>query len=775
MSESTFPIHEVKQEKTPSLSLRGFLKDFLDLVLRRKWLLVSFVLLGLIVGGGLAWIHQDSYRSTTVIVVEPGKNLEQSLPSGSDRAVADSVMARNRRVLSRTNLQGVIDQFQLSPDVVRTRGYETVIESLRDTIHIVPKEHGGHIEALALSFSHHDPATARQVTATLATQYIHEHEGQVERTSEESPEVLDQELAMAKNAIEEKAAELAEYSSKFLQELPKQLESNLRTLDRLQLEKNRIQGALQGLQSRMALVEQSIGLAEPHAPDLENRKNVRDDNPSAIQLAQAKKTLERMTSESTEDEAGIIFLKRYIEKLEAAQLSQPGLDSVSTEANAPPHLAELRNERDDLQRQRRNLEAQFKKTSAAMATFEGRIQRTPQREQELLVLERQYDLMKEQYQHLQQKKNQVPAYEDLDRSESQPTFRIMDPANLPAKPEGWPRAIMALGGLAGGVGMGFGLAVLLDFLFPTVRRSSDVAVLLGFPLLATISKFQLAYGKPMTMLADENDTSRQMNGIGPHSVPEDYVDFPGKKKGKSPLHGRSSSNRPYQQQFDLVSKWRPQSLVAEQFRVAATQLDLLGDRSMGNVALVASAMKGEGKTSTATNLAFTLARDLDEPILLIDCDFTRPNVHNVLAIDPFPGMADYLAGQASLESCFRQYHDLPLWCLPVGDVEAYPVSLSKLRYLAPLIESIRSRYRFIILDGPPIFPLADMNVLSGLADILLMVVRSGVTPQDVVQKATAMLQTPNTMRIILTDARAPGIPHYVGHGASRPSALPSLP
>ena len=62
---------------------------------------------------------------------------------------------------------------------------------------------------------------------------------------------------------------------------------------------------------------------------------------------------------------------------------------------------------------------------------------------------------------------------------------------------------------------------------------------------------------------------------------------------------------------------------------------------------------------------------------------------------------------------------------------------------------MKSRYRFIILDGPPILPLADINVLSGLADIVLMVVRSGVTPKDVVQKATAMLQGTHSTRLIL--------------------------
>jgi capsular exopolysaccharide synthesis family protein len=277
----------------------------------------------------------------------------------------------------------------------------------------------------------------------------------------------------------------------------------------------------------------------------------------------------------------------------------------------------------------------------------------------------------------------------------------------------------------------------------------------------------------MKMLSGDGESPVKMHGKANVAVRGDYVDVPGMGRGTSVFQGRSFASAPFPPQFNLVSKWRPQSIVAEQFRVAATRLDLLGDRSMGNVALVSSAMKGEGKTSTAANLAYTFARDLDEPILVIDCDYKCPNLHNVLAVHPYPGVADYLAGQASLESCFQQYPELPLWCLSVGDVETHPVSLSKLHHLSSLIELVKSRYRFIILDGPPILPLADINILSGLADILLMVVRSGTTPKDVVQRATEMLYTSNTKRLILTDAWSQGVPNYVCREYSKPYSIAS--
>jgi capsular exopolysaccharide synthesis family protein len=737
MSDSIFPIHGTQKEKIHPVRVHSSVREFLDLAMRRKWLIVFFVLLGLVVGGGLAWIKKDAYRSSAVILVAQPKNQERSVPSVGENTVPESVMTVTQKVLSRTNLQQVIDEFHLSADKVKRHGYEPVIESLRNTINIESKGPGGpkgpgkQIEALTISFAHHDPMTAMKVTAKLASQYLDENRQHREQPFVETTEILEQELDAAQQALEEQETLLAEYKRRFLGELPAQLETNLRTLDRLQLEKIRIQETLQGLQSRM----------------------------------------EQMTSASSEDNPGIVFLQHQIEKLEA-ELSRRGIqDHKSEVAASEPFLAELRNEQADLITQIADLQSKLQKTSTAMTDFEGRIQRTPKREQELFALERQYDLIKENYHHLHQKRINARRSEHLEKGQQEDQFRMLDSANVPVKPEGWPRAFVALGGLAGSVGLGFGLVVLLEYLYPTFRRSVDVELSLGFPLLATIPRFQLAYDKPMKMLSGDGESPVKIDGKANVAVRGDYVDVPEMGRGTSVFQGRSFPSAPFPPQFNLVSKWRPQSIVAEQFRVAVTRLDLLGDRSMGNVALVSSAMKGEGKTSTAANLAYTFARDLDEPTLVIDCDYKCPNLHNVLAVHPYPGVADYLAGQASLESCFQQYPELPLWCLSVGDVETHPVSLSKLHHLSSLIELVKSRYRFIILDGPPILPLADINILSGLADIVLMVVRSGTTPKDVVQRATEMLYTSNTMRLILTDAWSQGVPDYVCRDNSKPHAI----
>ncbi|MDH5576539.1 MAG: CpsD/CapB family tyrosine-protein kinase, partial [Nitrospirota bacterium] len=232
-----------------------------------------------------------------------------------------------------------------------------------------------------------------------------------------------------------------------------------------------------------------------------------------------------------------------------------------------------------------------------------------------------------------------------------------------------------------------------------------------------------------------------------------------------------SSREAISLQVNLVTKWRPQSIVAEQYRVGATRLDLLAASASYQVVLITSAMKGEGKTSTSANLAYTLARDLDEPTLVIDCDFKCSNLHNIFGLSQEPGIADFFAGVEPLEACLQHMPDFPLSCLSVGNVSRYPIKFSKLSQLSTILEQVKSRYRFIILDGPPVLPLADVNVLSELAHIVLMVVRSGSTPKDVVHKALEMIHHTGPTRLVLTDAWTQGVPYYAREEYHRPYTL----
>ncbi|MCA9423023.1 MAG: hypothetical protein KC592_18530, partial [Nitrospira sp.] len=539
----------------------------------------------------------------------------------------------------------------------------------------------------------------------------------------------------------------------------------------------RIQESMNSINTRLDLLEKTIqdyeanpGLAGKTQGLILSGKT----DPLSLRLQELKRELGKLSSEYRDSYPDIITLKIQIKNLEQEMADRP---RVRGQAPSDPYLAELMNTRKDLNSQLPALKSQLADVSKNMKDLERRLEDTPHHEQELLALERDYDNIQRHYQRLHENRINARISENLDKRQKGERFRILDPANLPTKPEGKPRELIAVAGVIVGTGLGFGVAFLLDMLLPTFRRSEDAEVSLGLATLATIPSFKMAYEKSKKVVSSELESQVPENGR--NLALSESVDAllrgtcTDDAESKGP--GRSSGTTPeaFSPQLNLVTKWRPQSIVAEQYRVAATRLDLLDPVASHQVVLITSAMKGDGKTSTSANIAYTLARDLNEPTLVIDCDFKCPNLHRILGLNPAPGVAEYFSGVEGLEACLQQIPDLPLWCMSVGDVQSHPVPLAKLSNLSAILETMTTRYRFIILDGPPVLPLADVNVLSGLANIVLMVVRSGVTPKDAVQKALDMIHHTGPRRLVLTDAWTQGVPYYVRQGYTRLYSLGS--
>src|SRR5262249_25213465 len=151
------------------------------------------------------------------------------------------------------------------------------------------------------------------------------------------------------------------------------------------------------------------------------------------------------------------------------------------------------------------------------------------------------------------------------------------------------------------------------------------------------------------------------------------------------------------------------------------------------------------------NLAYTLARDLAKRTLLIDCDFKSPTLHEYPEVGLEPGLTEMLNHGRSLGECLMPIKGVPLWIVPGGNSQGRMVELSKAPELLNMIAGLRSQFDYIVLDAPPILPLADMNVLSGLADGLLMVIRAGLTPRRTVQSAIHRLKATNQVALILND------------------------
>ena len=182
-----------------------------------------------------------------------------------------------------------------------------------------------------------------------------------------------------------------------------------------------------------------------------------------------------------------------------------------------------------------------------------------------------------------------------------------------------------------------------------------------------------------------------------------------------------------------------------------------------NTLMVTSTMEGEGKTVTALNLAIALAQQYDHTVLLVDADLRKPSVHEYLGLKQDVGLAQCLAGQASLEQALVKTGIGKLVVLPAGSGVNNQLELLSSNRMKTLIHELKTRYadRYIIFDTAPVLPFADAQVLSALVDGVIFVVREGTARLQSVKEALQSLKGAPLLGTVFNDATfAHGKNHY---------------
>ncbi len=161
------------------------------------------------------------------------------------------------------------------------------------------------------------------------------------------------------------------------------------------------------------------------------------------------------------------------------------------------------------------------------------------------------------------------------------------------------------------------------------------------------------------------------------------------------------------------------------------------------VLVVASAAKQEGKTSVAAQLAVSLARASGEPTLLIDGDLRSPDLHRIFEVPQSPGLADVLSGVCSLEEAVATGWSQHIHVLPAGRLRSSPHKLFGNGAAQAVLTEARQRYRFIIVDSPPVLAAGEALMLGKTADALLFCAMRDVSRAGQVRKACQRLQAAN--------------------------------
>lgn len=194
-------------------------------------------------------------------------------------------------------------------------------------------------------------------------------------------------------------------------------------------------------------------------------------------------------------------------------------------------------------------------------------------------------------------------------------------------------------------------------------------------------------------------------------------------------------------------------LVAEQFRILFTKIEQISQKDSFKTFAVTSALKGEGKTSTSFNLAYIMANEFKKDVLLLDCDLRNPSVKSYLhETSPVSGLIDVIKGDVNLDDAIVRLKGSTLSILPSGGHTRNSSELLSSRRMNKVIGKLKEQYDYLILDSPPILTLADMNIISKLADGVILVVRAGETPKDIVLKSVNSLPGGKIVGVILNGA-----------------------
>jgi polysaccharide chain length determinant protein (PEP-CTERM system associated) len=481
------------QERDEAFNLRYYI----DLTFKRRWLMIIPFCLAMIVGIILTFTLPRIYQASTLILVRPQRVPEKYVSSIVDSDIESRINTISQQILSRTNLEKVIKQFRLFSRPGQEKMFmEDKIASLRERIEIDvartrPRRDA---DAFSISFNGTEPQVVMRVANGLATFFIDENLKVREAQAVSTSDFLDDELVTSRKRLEEVEQQLKDYRKNYMGELPDQLETNLRILDRLQLQLNEKQASLRDERSRISAIENQIAANRKFLT--QSGTGVSEDGDS-LSLDQLRAQLAALQASYTDSHPDVIRLQARIadleEKFRSGELKAFG--NLPAQASADPavlmaqkSLAEQTRQRSESRREIKSLELEIANIARQIKEYQLRVERTPQHEQELLTSQRDYNNIKQSYDSLLNRKLEAEIAVNMEKKQKGEQFSIIDPARLPERPVSPDLRRLFLMVLAAGLGLGAGLVFLLDFFDSSLRRPESLEADLGIPVLATVPK-----------------------------------------------------------------------------------------------------------------------------------------------------------------------------------------------------------------------------------------------------------------------------------------------
>lgn len=488
----------------------------------------------------VALVLPPVYRSTATILIE-----EQEIPPELVRSTITSfadqrIQVISQQVMTRANLMQIVERYNLYPRQRRHETNEEILARMREDIRldivnadVIDRRSGNKTTAtiaFTLSYDGETREGAQKVANELTSLYLNENLKTRQEKAAETSSFLSEEVRRLSQHISDTESKLAAFKAQNVGRLPELVGLNMQLRDRTDSELLETERQISVLQERKIYLEGQLAQIKPNSPMisaggeriLDSSERLKaleaqyaslsgvysDQHPDIIKmqreisalrketgddsLAEQQKQLTRLRAELatarekySDDHPDIIKLKRSIASLEKAVLAPRAAVKETEKPENPAYIA-LQSQLRAAEKELQTLQTKRNDLKAKMATYEARIEQTPQVERVYLDLNRDHENSLRRYQELKAKQMEAEVAQELEKDSKGERFSLIDPPQYPEKPHSPNRPAILLLGLLLSIGGGLGYGAILESLDRSVKSSKELLSLGVAPLLATV-------------------------------------------------------------------------------------------------------------------------------------------------------------------------------------------------------------------------------------------------------------------------------------------------
>ncbi|MFH0781470.1 MAG: Wzz/FepE/Etk N-terminal domain-containing protein [Pseudomonadota bacterium] len=498
------------------LKQRQLASKYIDLLFRRKILILTLFLLSMPIGLGIYLITPKIYEATCLLSYEQQKISPNKMSPEVVSRIRDIVSTLTQIVTSRTNLEKLIVDLKLYPEAREKKPMEDVVDLMRREIHIEPSKQG---DIFRITFSHGVPEKVVKVTNALAAKFIEENLKYREERATETSSYTSDELMMAKETMDRKENAMRDFKLTHYNEMPEQRDANVGRMIALQKQYQDNQTSIQDLERTCILIQDQISNRKKVLETTQEVKVEIDETgrssaqaqpiSNEARLAKGRLVLEQLLTRYTEKHPEVKRTREIIAKLEievakdksigdaanntpeVGSASDGSNSSVTDRTGADPVILQLETQLKSVLLNIETIKAERVQEKKLLSQYEEWLAATPTREAEWSGLTREYAQLKRHYDYLVSQDLEAKSMLNLEKRQKGSQFKIEDSARQPEKPIK-PNFMKIMGmAVAVGLGVGIGLSLVLEFFDSTFRDPEVLEFSFAVPLLTTVSHIEI--------------------------------------------------------------------------------------------------------------------------------------------------------------------------------------------------------------------------------------------------------------------------------------------